>query len=297
MADQQHNFVEFIVTGKARMHEPMAGQPISNRNVLLRQMRCFRGEWTPWLPIGVFLIRHADGPILIDTGSSPECMKSGYFPKLGYIGSLMTQLDVKEDEGIVTQLEQQHGVKATDLQAIVLTHLHHDHAGGLEDIFKVAPNVPVYVSAEHWKAFGEHTSYASFQGCTPNRWPKNFKPTLLHFDGPAVGPWKGSSPITKDGVITAVHTPGHVPGHASVVVTDGPSTYFIAGDATYGVALLEREEPDGANSDPLTAFESLKVIKEFARQRDVIVLPSHDVDTPSLLKNKTIYKPADIASK
>ncbi|KAJ0385091.1 hypothetical protein COL922a_007082 [Colletotrichum nupharicola] len=131
------NLIEFISTGKVRMREPMSGQPITNKSTTLRLLRCFTGEWTSWLPIGVFLIRHADGPILIDTGASPQCMQAGYFPMLSYLTTVLGELQLAPEDGIVSQLAKL-GVKPTDLQAVVLTHLHHDHAGGLEEIVEAA---------------------------------------------------------------------------------------------------------------------------------------------------------------
>lgn len=93
----------------------------------------------------------------------------------------------------------------------------------------------------------------------------------------------------------AVDTSGHVPGHISLVVygdnDDGTrTTYFLTGDATYGLDLLETEEPDGINDDPEMALQSLELIKEFARQTELVVLPSHDVDTPRLLRERVAYK-------
>ncbi|KAI8243409.1 N-acyl homoserine lactonase [Colletotrichum sp. SAR 10_99] len=289
------NLIEFISTGKVRMREPMSGQPITNKSTTLRLLRCFTGEWTPWLPIGVFLIRHADGPILIDTGASPQCMQAGYFPMLSYLTNVLSELQLAPEDGIVSQLAKL-GVKPTDLQAVVLTHLHHDHAGGLEEIVEAAPEVPVYISASHWEAFGKHPTYAAVQGCASNHWPKDFNLRLLNFDGKPVGPWTQSDSITKDGQVIAVETPGHVPGHISVIVKDGsggpgtPDTYFITGDATYSLELLEREEPDGINQDPMTAFESLQLIKKFSEQQKVVVLPSHDVNTSIILDEKRQYR-------
>ncbi|KAL1903285.1 hypothetical protein Sste5346_000570 [Sporothrix stenoceras] len=261
----------------------------------MRLLRSFADrQWSEQLPIGVFLISHPDGPVLFDTGESPLCNTSGYLPVWSPTKKL-SQVTIEPKDGVVEQLRS-HGVEPKDLQAIVISHLHGDHAGGLKDLTAEAPNVPVYVSRQHWEAYGKHPLYASIQGCTPQHWPKDFSPKLLDFTDHAVGPWKESSKITSDGKIIAVATPGHVPGHSSLVVygdnSDGTvTTYFLTGDATYGIDVLDKEEPDGINSDPMTALRSLGLIKEFARQTDLVVLPSHDCDTPRLLRDRVPYKP------
>jgi glyoxylase-like metal-dependent hydrolase (beta-lactamase superfamily II) len=182
------------------------------------------------------------------------------------------------------------------LKAIILSHLHNDHAGGLEELLAAAPDLPVYVSSEHWKAFGEHPLFASIEGATPNHWPKGFSPRLIDYENRPIGPWGQSHSITSDGQIAAVDTSGHVPGHLSLVITGEsdngePTTYVLTGDAAYGIDVLDREEPDGINANPARALETLRLIKEFGRRAEIVVLPSHDPDTPRLLAERVMYRP------
>jgi glyoxylase-like metal-dependent hydrolase (beta-lactamase superfamily II) len=168
----------------------------------------------------------------------------------------------------------------------------------LEDLVAEAPDLPIYISREHWKAFGEHPVFASMEGATPNHWPKDFSPRIVDLQEIPLGPWKESYPLTHDGKLVIVDTSGHVPGHVGLVVYGtGPDrtdvTYFLPGDATYGLDPLDREEPDGINDDPSRAQQTLKTIKQFARETEVIVLPSHDNDTPRLLAERVVYRPSD----
>ena len=291
----------FISTGTVRIRPTMRSQPLTTANVLTRRLRslCDR-SWTDPLPIGVFLVTHPDGPILFDTGESPHRNDPGFIPFYSP-STLLSDTAIAPEDGILSQLRAR-GVDPTSLQAIVLSHLHGDHAGGLADLVAAAPDVPVYVSKAHWDAV---TSLSSFQakiaGFGPQHWPKGFQPRFLSQTDPAVGPWPVSSHITPDGKVVAVDTPGHVPGHVSLVVFgDGPdgkeggeTTYLLAGDATYGLDLLEREETDGVNEDPVRAVESLRLIKAFAREREVVVLPSHDVGVEALLEGRVVYRPKD----
>ena len=246
------------------------------------------------MPIGVFLISHPDGPILFDTGESTHHNEPGFLPSWAPTG-MLSAISISREEGIVTQLRSR-GIEPSTLQAIVLSHLHGDHAGGLRDLATAAPNVPIYTSKEHWDAVGNASHFhATMQGFHPQHWPAGFKPRFLKRTNNLVGPWQQSSKITADGKVVAVDTPGHVPGHVSLVVygDDGEhgTTYLLPGDATYGLDLLDKEEPDGINDNPQTALKSLRLIKQFAQETDLVVLPSHDPDVARLLQDRVLYKP------
>ncbi|CAG8924013.1 unnamed protein product [Penicillium salamii] len=290
--------LEFMTTGTVRIRPSMRSQPASKFGITRRIRSLLDREWTEHLPVGVFLIRHPEGLFLMDTGQSPCCNDTGYYPRLAFLNGLLSQFTIERQDGVLEQLHQR-GIKATDLKAVILSHLHNDHAGGLEDLIAEAPDLPIYVSREHWKAFGEHPLFASMEGATPNHWPEDFSPRVFDLQDKPLGPWKQSYAVTEDRRIQIVDTSGHVPGHVSLVVygDDGPGgsevTYFLPGDATYGLDLLDKEQPDGINDDPVRALETLKTIKEFAKQTDVVILPSHDVNTPRLLAEQVVYRAGD----
>ncbi|KAI1868005.1 uncharacterized protein JN550_006812 [Neoarthrinium moseri] len=207
---------------------------------------------------------------------------------------MFARTKIQPEDGIVTQLCRL-GVEPKELQAVILSHLHGDHAGGLEELLSSAPDVPVYVSKLHWETFGESPVAATLAGCNPQRWPSNFVPRLLEMTDEAVGPWESSSKITTDGRILAVSTPGHVAGHISLIVYgdshDGNSTtYFLPADATYGLDLLDAEEVDGVTEAPETALDTIKRIKQYAAEKEVVILPSHDPNTPLYLRNRKVYQ-------
>jgi glyoxylase-like metal-dependent hydrolase (beta-lactamase superfamily II) len=127
-------------------------------------------------------------------------------------------------------------------------------------------------------------------GCLPQRWPIWLKPELVEMDGPALGPFPASHPITRDGRIVLVPTPGHVGGHVSVVVRGDGVTWFLAGDATYSQANLVAERTDGVTNDPATALATLRTIRQFARQEPTVVLPAHDPLAPGRLAASEILR-------
>ena len=113
-------------------------------------------------------------------------------------------------------------------------------------------------------------------GCLPQRWPVWLKPELVETDGPGIGPFSQSFPITRDGRIALVPTPGHVAGHCSVIVRGDDMTYFLAGDATYSQENLLAGRTDGVTNDPALARETLRKIREFCAMQPTILLPAHD---------------------
>lgn len=241
------------------------------------------------MPINTYLIEHPEGYVLFDSGESPHTMAPGYFPTWMPFFHLAVDIHVREHEGIGARL-QQHNLQASDLKAVVLSHLHHDHGDGLSDLV----GAPVYVSQEHWDAY-KNPFHATMEGAVPRQWPKDFKPEILQPTGGPIGPWNQSYPVTQDGKIVAVDTPGHVPGHISLIVYGTDATYLLLGDATYDQDLLDLELTDGVNSNPHLAVESLKQIKEFTTQEPVVLLPAHDPQAAYRLANRITYTPGESA--
>ena len=100
------------------------------------------------------------------------------------------------------------------MKTIVLTHLHIDHDGGLKDF----PHARVFVAA------GELAAARGFvgrvRGYLPQRWPSGFDPQPIHFADQPFGPFARSRPLTQDGAVVALPTPGHTPHHLSVALVD-----------------------------------------------------------------------------
>jgi glyoxylase-like metal-dependent hydrolase (beta-lactamase superfamily II) len=150
----------------------------------------------------------------------------------------------------------------------------------------------VWVMEENWDAFKEPIK-ATFDGAAPNQWPKDFRPQFLKPTGGAIGPFERSYPLTADGKVVAVETPGHVPGHCSVIVFGDDATYFLTGDATYGQEYLDGELTDGVNTTPVQAVETLRKIKKLAKEMPLVVLPAHDGECKNRLWGNVVYVPSE----
>jgi len=277
--------ISIIQTGSIQCRPSMLEQP-ADRPVWLRRLRVLTDRsWAEPIPVQVFLISHSEGNILFDTGMSPHTKDANYFPAWMPTFRLTSRFEINQSQGIGIQLRER-GIEPKDLKAVVVSHLHYDHSGGLPDLV----GAPTFLLQGDYDAFKEPI-HATFEGATPHQWPKNFDPAFLKGTGPPIGPFERSYPITSDGKVVAVQTPGHVPGHCSLIVFAEDATYFLTGDATYGQEYLDRELTDGVNETPKEAVETLKKIKQLAREMPLVILPAHDKDSLKRLQEKTVYKP------
>lgn len=241
-------------------------------------------HWSEPVPIYAYLIDHPEGLFLVDTGDTWRNSVPGYLPRWHPFFTKHVQLRVAPQEEIGVWLHDKGIDPAKDIKAVILTHLHHDHTGGLDHF----PHNRIIAGRENYEA--SHTFIKGMlSGCLPQRWPIWFKPELVEMTGEAIGPFAGSFPITGDGRVFLVPTPGHAKGHLSVVVREEQLTYFIAGDASYNEANLRDEKVDGVTYDPTLSLQTLQNIIVFASAEPTIFLPTHDPDVPLRLQQGLIF--------
>ena len=245
--------------------------------------------WTEWLPIYAWAIEHPEGIIVVDTGETARTSERGYFPRWHPYHRTSVHMDVAVEQEIGPQLEKV-GIDSTKVRTVILTHLHTDHAGGLHHF----PESEILVQGHDYKS--AQGFKGMLQGYLPHRWPEWFAPTPIPFDASPIGPFEQSYKVTDAGDVIIVPTPGHTPGHVSVIVkTDGLS-YFLAGDTSYNQELLLEREPDGVSPNRRTAIQSIDDILEYAQSEPTVYLPSHDPQSSERLKKKQILKQHEFIS-
>ena len=259
--------VHAISTGTVRVttRQQRGVGPGPLRPLLTMLDRSFTGP----LPVHVWVIEHPEGVIVVDAGETARVSEPGWFPRWHPYFRLAVKLDVKPDDEVGPQLRGL-GIDPGEVSKVVLTHLHTDHSGGLEH-FK---GVEILCSrTEHELATG---FVGKLRGFVPHRWPDWFEPTLVDFPAEPFGPFTHTLPITEAGDVRIVATPGHTPGHVSVVVDEGDQLLFLAGDTSYTAELLMEGVLDGIAPDAKTARATNERIRELALQRPTVYLASHD---------------------
>jgi N-acyl homoserine lactone hydrolase len=217
--------------------------------------------WLAPLPIRAWLVEHPDGLLLVDTGENARAGQPGYFPAWHPYYRRCVKLHVTPDDEIGPQLRAL-GVSPDDVRWVVLTHLHTDHAGGLEYF----PRAEIVVSRREWRFA---TSAAGLvNGYPRRRWPSWLDPTLAE-PGPFI-----------DGV-TLLDTRGHTPGHISVLVDD---RYLIAGDASYTEQLMLEGALDGVAPDPKAYRATLTRLQALVARQPTVYLPTHDPEAVARLQ-------------
>jgi N-acyl homoserine lactone hydrolase len=160
------------------------------------------------------------------------------------------------------------GVDIDDIHAVAVSHLHHDHAGGLK-LF--AGKVPVHAQRREVE-----------YGLSNHPEPERHAIARIDFDDPRIE-WHlsdGEAEIAPG--ITAVPTYGHTPGHQSFVVeldeSVGGDGFVFAFDAADLTENIEHELAIGGfiGVEPEETVEPIRKLKKLASDKGYQLIPGHD---------------------
>jgi len=150
-------------------------------------------------PVLAYLVLHPSGSLLFDTGFAENAsIDSIYHPVRRSLVDALAAF----------------GVRPTDITAIANCHLHFDHCGG-NPLF---PGVSIFVQRREYEAASE---------------PGYTLPGLADFEGATQRLLDGETEVLPGVVL--VPTPGHTPGHQSLVIQTKAGPVVLAGQAAYSV--------------------------------------------------------------
>ena len=205
--------------------------------------------------LGSYLIRSSGRTVLVDTGLGPKPANAPDAPW----GQLMHDFTA-------------NAVRPEEVDMVVMTHLHRDHVGWnlLAQDGKYVPTFPnarYWMSAKDWEVCHSPT-------VQPERFPNAPSCVWPLADLGLVELMHGEHSITRE--LTAVPTPGHTPGHVSILVTSGGERALVLGDAAHNPAQIA--EPDWVSRvdmDPDLTRQTRRALVERLEREEILVAAGH----------------------
>jgi glyoxylase-like metal-dependent hydrolase (beta-lactamase superfamily II) len=184
-------------------------------------LRVVTGEdgWAD-LPITSWLIEHPEGLVLFDTGMHP-----GLQHDTDRLGRNLSFLDLNYHEGeeVSARLDRR-GVRPSDIDVMIFSHLHFDHAGGTGEI----PDARIVVNRAEWQA-GQDSRLIEAGVYDP-----------VDYDhGHDVQEVGDGHDVFGDGRLICVATPGHTAGHQALRVELDSGPVVLTGDCIYFQRMLD----------------------------------------------------------
>jgi len=194
-----------------------------------------------------YLIKHGDQYLLWDTGHS------------------MTAPNVAPKVSIVDQIAQL-GVKPEQINFVGISHYHADHTGQVASF----PKATLLIGVGDWNAI-----------TAPNPAPSvNFKPFEGWIKGDnKVEPQPNDKDVFGDGSVIMLNTPGHTPGHQSLLVNlskTGP--VLLSGDLYHYPAerTLKDFTPFASLGNPQQEIASKAKVEALLKEKHAQLWIQHD---------------------
>lgn len=222
-------------------------------------------------PVYAYLVDHPDeGLLLLDTGLHPSFAerRTGNFGLL--LGS-MVKTHTEKGQDIASQLTA-IGLSLDRVRNVILSHLHLDHPSSLP-LLKGSAGVRIFADPAELSAAGK--PFSLLKGYIRSHLDGlHCRPLTYNM---AVAPFDEVADFFGDGSVFAIRTPGHTPGHVSVLLNVAGGPILLTFDAAHREANLKESLPPigDYNSALDTVVRLRRLLDRFPEMRAVY---SHDPD-------------------
>jgi glyoxylase-like metal-dependent hydrolase (beta-lactamase superfamily II) len=172
-------------------------------------------------------------------------------------------VEVGRDDALATVLRE-IGFAPRQVAVVIVSHLHYDHCGGLAQM----SGSDVYAGAAEL-GFASAPSPEQQAAYWPGDW-----------EAVAADRWKlidQEHDVLGDGSVVIVPTPGHTPGHISLLVRLQRHTLLLAGDAAYDIGAIRQRRLPGYLWDAEAVASSWQRIEELEGSEGAGIILSHEI--------------------
>ena len=236
-----------------------------------------KSKWL-WLPVSSYLIEHPKGRILVDCGWHRDMSPDGVYDKEAQIKSLGSRILYNINQGLIERgaaIDEQlagMGLKTSDLNYVLLTHLDCDHANGLTQV----------ADAKHILVSHTEMEFATKRSLVnriryQRKWWDGVNLTLFDWNS-TYGPFHRSYDLFGDGSVMMVNIPGHSDGLCAVKITNASGKFVLLfSDGGYATKSWKEMIASGVAEDKEQQRESLAWIREQSMDANCMEsLANHD---------------------